>query len=67
MKKQLIAILLLLSLPLFSQTKMMIYKIDGTIDSILISQINNITFSTAGGTVPTQGLVAYWSLAGNSV
>jgi hypothetical protein len=67
MKKQLIAILLLLSMPLFSQTKMIIYKTDGTIDSVLLSQIGSINFSTTSGPVPTQGLAAYWPFDGNAV
>jgi hypothetical protein len=67
MKKQFIAILYLLSIPLFSQTQMMIYKTNGTVDSILVSQISNITFSTASDTVPNQGLSTYWPLDGNAV
>lgn len=67
MKKQLLVILLLLSMPLFSQTRMIIYKTDGTIDSVLLSQIGSISFSTTSGTAPVQGLVAYYPLDRNAV
>jgi hypothetical protein len=48
---------------MFSQTKMMIYKIDGSVDSVQLAQIKNITFSTTS--VPMQGLVAYYPFDGN--
>jgi hypothetical protein len=66
MKKQLIAILLLLSIQMLSQTKLMIYKIDGTVDSVLLSQISNITFSSTTSPVSTQGLVAYYPFDGTA-
>ena len=67
MKKQIIVILFLLTLPLFSQTKMIIYKTDGSVDSVILSQIKDITFTNTSSPVSTQGLVAYYPFDGNAV
>jgi len=67
MKKLLMVIFLLLSFPLLSQTRMIIYKTNGTADSVLLSDIGSIAFSTATGPVPSQGLVAYYPFDGNAV
>lgn len=50
----------------FSQTKMFINKVDGTSDSVSLSQIKSITFKTSGGVIPTQSLVAYYPFNGNA-
>ncbi|MBU0561802.1 MAG: LamG domain-containing protein [Bacteroidetes bacterium] len=68
MKKSCMFILLLLfsTSSLHSQTKMFINKFDGSIDSIFLSQIKNISFKTVTLPTPVQGLVAYYPFNGNA-
>ncbi|MGD0037265.1 MAG: LamG domain-containing protein [Bacteroidota bacterium] len=68
MKRLIIPLILLslsFSLQLFSQTKMMINKNNGTSDSLNLSDIKSITFNISSS-IPTSGLVAYYPFNGNA-
>ena len=67
MKRSILMLLILsFALQLFSQTKMIINKNNGTSDSLNLSDIKNITFKISVLPVPTNGLVAYYPFNGNS-
>jgi hypothetical protein len=67
MKRATIGIILTLLCSVASaQTRMFINKTNGTTDSLLLSDINSITFKTYS-TPPTQGLIAAWLFDGSAV
>lgn len=67
MKRSFLVVLFLtISLTLFSQTKMIINKNNGTSDSLNLSDIKNITFKISVLPIPTQGLIAYYPFNGNA-
>ena len=66
-KTHVTAIILFISVSLFGQTKMIISKYDGTVDSLELSNIKNISFvnDTVSNPLPGQ-LIAYYTLNGNA-
>jgi sugar lactone lactonase YvrE len=54
-----------LSLSVFSQTKMIINKNNGTADSVLLSEIKNITFTLSGSTTIPSENILYVTNEGN--
>ncbi len=65
--KRILMIILVIFFPIsiFPQTRMLIKKTNGITDSLLLSEIKNITFKT-NSNVPTQGLIAYYPFNGNA-
>ena len=65
MKRSILLLLVLsFTLQLFSQTKMIINKNNGTSDSLNLSDIKNITFKTSISPIPINGLVAWYPFNG---
>jgi len=66
-KTHVTAIILFISVSLFGQTKMIISKYDGTVDSLELSNIKNILFKIDTVSNPITGqLIAYYPLNGNA-
>ena len=68
MKKTLCAMLVLVlhAVTVNAQMKMFINRTDGSVDSLLLSQIKNISFRTGKTSILSPELIAYYPFSGNT-